>query len=263
MRLRGGHDSLYAMISSLALLLGLLAQDGQAALTVSAAVSLTEALEEAAAAYHAVGGSRISFNFGGSNVLARQIVNGAPVDVFVSADDAQMDVVARASLVAEGTRTPLIANTLVLVADPHTAIMRVEDLVRDDVRRIAIGDPAAVPAGVYAKTYLENIGLWTRLAPRLVPTSNVRAALAAVQNGSASAALVYATDARQTPSLRVVATASGPQAPRIIYPACVVKSTRHAAAAAHFLAFLRSPVGAAIFSRRGFSPVTTRAESLR
>jgi molybdate transport system substrate-binding protein len=238
-----------------ALVLLALSLQGAAAppLTVSAAVSLTEALQEVAAAYRAAGGPLVSFNFAGSNVLARQIVNGAPVDVFVSADEAQMDVVARAGLVAPGSLTDVTGNTLVLVADARTTIHTIADLGNADVRRIAIGDPAAVPAGVYARRYLEDIGMWARLEPKLVPTTNVRAALTAVQNGSAAAAFVYATDARIAPELKVVATIAGPRSPRIVYPACIVKTSRQPAAAAAFLTFLRSPVAAAILARHGFA----------
>jgi molybdate transport system substrate-binding protein len=242
----------------LAAVLLALALQGSAPLTVSAAVSLTEALEEVAAAYRGVGGAPVTFNFAGSNVLARQIVNGAPVDVFVSADETQMDVVARAGMVVESSRAEVASNTLVLVADARTSIRTLADLGNAEVRRIAIGDPAAVPAGVYARRYLEDIGLWARLEPKIVPTTNVRAALAAVQNGSASAAFVYATDVRPGPELKVVVTVSGARAPRIVYPACVVRTSRQPAAAAAFLNFLRGPAAAAILARHGFVPPAGR-----
>jgi molybdate transport system substrate-binding protein len=235
-----------------------LLQGSASPVTVSAAVSLTEALEEVAAAYRAAGGAPVTFNFAGSNVLARQIVNGAPVDVFVSADEAQMDVVARAGLIVQGTRVDVAANALVLVADARTSIRTLADLGNDDVRRIAIGDPAAVPAGVYARKYLEDIGLWARLEPKIVPTTNVRAALTAVQNGSVSAAFVYATDTGVAPALKVVATIAGARAPRIVYPACVVRTTRHPAAAAAFVNFLRRPAAATILARYGFAPPAAR-----
>ena len=238
------------------LVLAALAQASTAPLTVSAAVSLTEALEAAAAAYRAAGGTPVVFNFGGSNALARQIVNGAPVDVFISADEAQMDVIERAGLVAAGTRVAIVANSLVLVVDSRSRVTAVNDLGAAEVRRIAIGDPLAVPAGVYARQYLERIGQWTRLEHKVVPVANVRAALTAVQNGSADAAFVYATDTRIAPALRVVATITGPQAPRIVYPGGVVKSARQPAAAAKFLEFLRTPPALAVFEKYGFTAVT-------
>ena len=233
-----------------------LGQATVAPLTVSAAVSLTEALEAAAAAYRVAGGTPVVFNFGGSNALARQIVNGAPVDVFISADEAQMEVVEKADLVRAGTRVPVVANRLVLVVDSRSRVTAVTDLGVAEIRRIAIGDPVAVPAGVYARQYLERINEWTRLQPKMVAVANVRAALTAVQNGSADAAFVYATDARIVPALRVVATITGPQAPRIVYPGAVVRTSRHAQAAATFLEFLRTPPALAIFEQHGFAPVT-------
>jgi molybdate transport system substrate-binding protein len=196
----------------------------------------------------------VTFNFAGSNVLARQIVNGAPVDVFVSADESQMDVVARAGMVLGGSRAAVAANALALVADPRTPIRTLADLESAEVKRIAIGDPAAVPAGVYARRYLEDIGLWTRIERKIVPTTNVRAALVSVQNGSASAALVYATDARVAPELKVVVTVSGARAPRIVYPACIVRTSRQPAAAAAFVNFLRGSAAASILARHGFAP---------
>ena len=229
-----------------------LAQGGGPPLTVSAAISLTEALEEAATAYRAAGGTTVVFNFGGSNTLARQIVNGAPADVFISADEAQMEVVEKAELVVAGTRAAVVTNRLVLVADSRSPVKAVTDLGAPGVRRIAIGDPAAVPAGVYARQYLEAIGQWMRLEQKIVPVANVRAALTAVQNGSADAAFVYATDARIAPALQVVATISGSHAPRIVYPGCAVKTTRQSAEAAKFLQFLRSAPARAIFERHGF-----------
>jgi molybdate transport system substrate-binding protein len=226
-------------------------------ITVSAAISLTGALEEAAQAYGAAGGGEIVFNFAASNVLARQIVNGAPVDMFISADDAQMDVVERAGLIASGTRMPLLANQLAIVTTTSNAsISSAQSLTAATVRRIAVGDPEAVPAGVYARQYLERIGLWQTLRSKLVPSNSVRAALAAVENGAADAAFVYATDARTTRDVRVVAVISGPDAPRIIYPVCILRSARHAAAAKRFAAYLRSSAGAAIFARQGFTPLS-------
>jgi molybdate transport system substrate-binding protein len=245
-------DNLHSMLVQV-LLLAVLSQAPATPLTVSAAVSLTEALQEVAAAYRATGGAAVSFNFAGSNVLARQIVNGAPVDVFVSADEAQMDVVSRAGLVVPGSLVTVAGNALVLVADERTTIRSISDLGNAEVRRIAIGDPAAVPAGVYARRYLEEVGLWSRLEPKVVPVGNVRAALTAVQNGSAAAAFVYATDARVAPDLKIVATIAGARSPRIVYPACVIKTTRQPAAAVAFLAFVRSPAGAAILARHGFA----------
>jgi molybdate transport system substrate-binding protein len=248
------------MVVCLTLLLASLAQLGPAeTLTVSAAVSLTEALADIGSAYRTAGGDPVSFNVAGSNVLSRQIVSGAPVDVFVSADDAQMDVVERAQLLVPGTRVPVVANQLVVIVGTKApAITSVGGLAAEDFRRIAIGDPAAVPAGVYAKQYLDRVKLWSRLEVKIVPTANVRAALAAVQNGSADAAIVYATDAKTVANLRPAVIVSGPDSPRIVYPAAVIKTTRRIASATRFVEFLRGPVAQRIFQRHGFVPVAGR-----
>jgi molybdate transport system substrate-binding protein len=241
----------------LCLMLASLGQPGPVEpLTVSAAVSLTEALEEIAAAFRSSGGGPVAFNFAGSNVLSRQIVAGAPVDVFVSADETQMEVIERAGLVMPGTRVPVVGNQLVVVVGNRApAITSARELVAEDIRRIAIGDPAAVPAGVYAKEYLERVGLWARLSPKIVPTANVRAALTSVQNGSADAAIVYATDAKIAKGVRVAAI-TGAENPRIIYPAAVIRTTRRAAAATQFVQFLRSAIAARIFEHHGFVPLS-------
>jgi molybdate transport system substrate-binding protein len=247
------------MLAVWALLAGLAQAGSGDALTVSAAVSLTEALEQVAGAYRSTGGGEIVLNFAGSNALSRQIVAGAPVDVFVSADEAQMDVVERAGLLLPGSRVPIVGNQLVVVAGSRApAIASARELAADDIRRIAIGDPAAVPAGVYAKEYLERAGLWAQLSPKIVPTANVRAALTAVQNGSADAAIVYASDARIAKGLRVAATISGPESPRIIYPAGIIKGTSHLASATKFVQFLRSAAALHIFEQHGFVTVAAR-----
>lgn len=221
---------------------------------VAAAVSLSDVLEEIAAAYAAAGGARVRFNLAGSNVLARQIVNGAPADVFISADEAQMHVVESAGAVLAGSRVDLVGNQLAIVTTPERVEMVREQFLRapPGIRRVAIGDPAAVPAGVYARRYLEQRGLWAAYESRLVPTTNVRAALAAVETGSVDAAIVYLTDlaAARTAGLAfAVPVADGP---RIVYPGAVVASSRNQAEAKRFLAFLREPAAAAIFARHRF-----------
>src|SRR3982751_4304640 len=153
------------------------------AITVSAAVSLTDALTAAAEDFGHSGGGTIRFNFGASNTLARQIVNGAPVDVFISADAAQMDVLARAGLLKDQSRVDLLTNQLAVVVpnDRQRTFVSIRDLAAPAYRRIAIGDPAAVPAGVYAKQYLQREGLWAQIESRVVPSASVRAALSAVE----------------------------------------------------------------------------------
>jgi molybdate transport system substrate-binding protein len=226
-------------------------------LTVSAAVSLTDSLEAAAAIYRGEGGGPVRFNFAGSNTLARQLVNGAPADLFISADEAQMDVAAAAGAIDRTTRVDLVANRLAVIARPDLAALRdIRGLLRPDVRRVAIGDPAAVPAGVYARQYLQAIGLWEAMQSRLVPVGNVRAALAAVENGSVDAGLVYETDAAMASRAGTAFVISGEGAPRIVYPAAIVTVSRNREASARFLRFLQGPKAAELFRQHHFSPIT-------
>ena len=166
-------------------------------LLVSAAVSLTEVLGAIARQYEATSGVQIRLNTGPSNALARQIIEGAAVDVFISADEPQMDLVERADRLEPGTRVDLVSNRLVLVVPRRAAagVSGPADLLSPQVRRVALGDPQGVPVGVYARRYLESIELWTPLQSRLVPMSSARAVLSAVAGGDADAGFVYRTDA--------------------------------------------------------------------
>jgi molybdate transport system substrate-binding protein len=227
-------------------------------LTVSAAVSLTEVMEAMGNAFAAAGGSRVTLNFGPSNLLARQIVNGAPVDVFVSADESQMELAAQAGMIEPGTRTAVVQNQLAVVTHSRWAgqLGSAAALAQPAVRRIAVGDPTAVPAGVYAKQYLQRIGLWSTLEPKLLPAASVRSALAAVANGAADAGIVYATDVQRAKNVRLAFVVRGPDAPPIVYPACVVRTSARKAAARQFLDFVVSERGAQIFREHGFLTAT-------
>lgn len=229
-------------------------QPPAAGITVSAAASLTDAMEAVARAYEAEGGGPVQFNFAGSNVLARQIASGAPVDVFVSADRTQMDVAARAGAIDGATRVDLLGNRLAIVTPVDTPARHPEDLLLPAIRRIAVGDPAAVPSGVYAQQYFTRLDLWTRIEQKLVPVGNVRAALAAVENGSADAAVVFVTDASVAKGEVASFIVTDSRAPDIVYPAAIVRTSRNRAAAERFLAFLRGAQAAAIFKRYGFLP---------
>jgi molybdate transport system substrate-binding protein len=227
-------------------------------ITVSAAVSLTESLEEAGKAYMSTGRGTVRFNFAGSNALARQIVNGAPADLFISADEEQMNVVEKAGKIAPGSRVDLLGNQLAIVALPERVTLVREQFARaaPEIRRLAIGDPAAVPAGVYARQYLEKVGAWKAYEPRIIPTTNVRAALTAVETGGADAAIVYVSDAAVARTALVAFVVPENQSPKIVYPAAIVSSTKLHGEAAQFLAFLRGPEASAIFKRHKFTPLT-------
>ena len=225
-------------------------------ITVSAAVSLTDALSAIAQEYGRDGHGTVRFNFSASNVLARQIVAGAPVDVFISADQAQMDVVAAARLLSDGSRVDLLRNQLAIVvpSDRPRTMSGPRDLLGDSFRRIAIGDPAAVPAGVYAKAWLEQAGLWTALEARIVPAGSVRAALAAVESGAADAAIVYRTDVRVALKATVAYVLAADRGPRIVYPAAIVRGSSAPDEAKRFLDYLRGAAAGRVFERFGFAP---------
>ena len=222
-------------------------------ITVSAAVSLTDALTAVAEAYGRTGGS-VRFNFAASNILARQIASGAPVDVFISADEAQMDVVAAAGLVKAGTRVDILRNQLAVALpnDRSRTFKNIKEIADPAIKRIAIGDPAAVPVGVYAKEYLEKEGLWDAVQARLVPTSSARAALAAVESGAADAAIVYRTDVRVALNATVAFVVPIDRGPRIFYPAAIVRTTALPSEAKRFLDYLRGDPASRIFQRFGF-----------
>ena len=238
-------------------LLGLSAQGLPAPkpITVSAAVSLTDALTAVAEQYGREGRGGVRFNFAASNVLARQIAAGAPVDLFISADEAQMDAVA--ALMLEGSRVDLLRNQLAIVVpnDRPRTMTSPRELAGPAFRRIAIGDPAAVPAGVYAKAWLEKEGLWQELGPRMVPAGSVRAALTAVESGAADAGIVYRTDARVALKATVAYVVPANRGPRIVYPAAIVREAAAREEARRFLDYLRGAAAAQVFERFGFSVV--------
>jgi molybdate transport system substrate-binding protein len=223
---------------------------------VSAAVSLADVMMRVARAYEAQTGARVTMNTGASNTLGRQIAAGARADVFISADEAQMDNV-RAEIVA-GTRVDLLSNQLAIaVAADHPRTMKsARDLLNPAIKRIAVGDPTAVPAGVYAKSYLEKLGIWEQLAARLVPSGSVRLALAAVENGAADAAIVYRTDLASARRATLALAIPVSEGPRIVYPAAVLRGGRHRDAAARFVRWLRGPEASSIFRAAGFIPLS-------
>jgi molybdate transport system substrate-binding protein len=230
------------------------AQQRREEILVSAASSLSEVLTEATRLFETRDAARVVLNFGASNALVRQVRSGAPVDVFVSADEQQ--IVQLGDLASARSRVELASNQLaVAVPDDRPAgWTSIKGLLDASVRRIAIGDPAAVPAGVYAKEYLTKAGLWSALQPKLVPSGSVRLALAAVETGSVDAAIVYRTDvavARRSRLAWVVPEAEGP---RIRYAAVALRAAPNAQGAARFLSFLKSADVAELMRRGGFLP---------
>jgi len=222
-------------------------------LVVSVAASVHDALAEIAGLYRAATGVAVALNPGGSNTLARQIVEGAPADAFLSADSLQMDVAEKAGRLVPGTRAALLTNELVVIVPKDApAAIDLARVLEGRLSRIALGEPAAVPAGVYARRWLERQGAWARLAPKVVPFPNVRGVLGAVEAGRVDAGVVYRTDAMGA-AVRVLARIARGEHPYldIVLPVAVVKGPREAEAR-RFLAFLQSPPARAVFEKRGF-----------
>jgi molybdate transport system substrate-binding protein len=226
----------------------------QGPLRVAAAISLTDVLNEAGGRWAAAGNPQIEFNFAASNVLARQILEGAPVDVFISADEAQMDRVVSDGGADATSRVTLFTNQLVIVLPAGHALPGTppESLADNAVKRVALGDPQGVPAGVYAKTWLEKIGLWRRVEPKIVPSASVRAALVAVEAANADAGIVYRTDANGDGKVSIAYEVPIADAPAIVYPGAVLKHAPHPDAARKFIAFLQSAASRQAFAASGF-----------
>ena len=226
-------------------------------LVVSAAASLTNAFTDIARAYEAQHpGTQVSLNFGASDVLLKQIEQGAPADVFASADEAMMDRAASAGRIDAASRRDFAANTLVLITPAGGAVpAKLGDLAQDAYKHVAIGNPDSVPAGRYAKQALVDAKLWDALQPKFVQAQNVRQALDYVARGEAEAGFVYATDAAaQASKVKVALTV--PTATPVRYPVAAIGACKHKPAACDFVQFLATPSSQATLAKYGFSPLS-------
>jgi len=219
-------------------------------LLVFAAASLTDALEEAAQDYAKATGNKVLFNFGASSLLARQIQEGARADIFVSADEEKMDVLQSRGLLREETRRSLLSNALVIVVEREKGVALRTPADLKLARRVAIAEPATVPAGIYAKRHLEELGLWGEL--NILPTGNVRGALLAVESGNAEAGIVYKTDAAMGQKVRVAYEFPPHAQIKISYCTAVLKESPNPEAGQAFLRHLRSEAGGKVFKKHGF-----------
>jgi molybdate transport system substrate-binding protein len=243
----------------LAALLLLAAATGKAAektVTVFAASSLTDVLQEIGARFTADTGIAVRISPAASSALARQIESGSPADVFISADQEWMNYLAVRNLVKTDTRADIVSNSLVLVAPADSRIsLRISpgfELAKALGKngRLATGDPASVPAGKYAAAALAKLGVWNSVKDRIIPADNVRTALNFVALGEAPLGIVYATDARGNARVRVVDTFPASSHERISYPAAI--TAKAGSDAARFVHFLRSDAAQAIFATAGF-----------
>ena len=226
-------------------------------LTVFAAASMKNALDDVDKAYTAKTGAKIVASYAASSALAKQIEQGAPADVFVSADTAWMDYVKDKKAINEPTRVNLLGNSIVLIAPKDSKIDKVTIDQGFDLAKLAgdgkvvTGDVKAVPVGKYAKAALEKLGAWTAVEPKMAMAENVRAALALVARNEAALGIVYSTDAKVEPGVKIVGTFPASSHPPIVYPVAAT-STAHKGTD-DYLAFLRSSEAKAIFEKYGFS----------
>lgn len=249
---------------AIALFAAFVAQPAAAAdVLVFAAASLKNALDDAIADYGKRTGIKVEASYAASGPLAKQIENGAPADLFISADLDWMDEVAKHDLIRTESRTDLLGNRLVLVTAKDNPVAITLGPQTDLAGalgggRLAIGDPQSVPAGKYGQAALEKLGLWAGVEPHLARAESVRAALALVSRAEAPLGIVYATDAAADTGVRIAADFPATSYPPIIYPAALVKASTNAGAKP-FLDYLESPAAAPFFIRQGFTLLAPRS----
>jgi molybdate transport system substrate-binding protein len=256
-RARAGGRLISRLAGLAALLLGGATAQAGEPVTIFAAASTTDAVSAVARAFEAGGGGVVRPVYAASSTLAQQIARGAPADLFLSANTAWMDELERRGAIEPETRVDLLGNALVLIA-PQASRLALEiepgfalaAALRE--RRLAMGDPAHVPAGSYAKAALERLGVWPEVAKRAAFLGDVRAALALVDRREAAAGIVYASDARIAPRVRVVGTFPADSHPAIVYPLAVVSGRGNAAVMALY-GYLRGAEARALFRAQGFS----------
>jgi len=224
----------------------------RATVTLSVAASLQDSIAEIEAAYRLDHPVEFRNNFGASGTLAREIEQGAPVDAFISAGAKPMDQLQTQGLLMPGSRADLLRNSLVLIAPNSSGLKGFQDLTNKQVRTVALGDPASVPAGQYGRQTLDALHLSEMLQAKIVLGKDVRQVLTYVESGNADAGLVYATDAATSHRIMVVATAPETAHDPIVYPIAAVAKTGNEPAVRDFFAFLRSPAARTIFERHGF-----------
>jgi molybdate transport system substrate-binding protein len=225
-------------------------------LIVSAAASLTNAMKEVAGQFEKTHpGSKIVCNFAASGVLLQQMDKGAPVDVFAAADQKTMNQAQEKKLILPATRKNFVTNRLVLIVplDSQLVLGGLQDLTKPEVKRVAVGNPATVPAGRYTKEALVQAGLWTKLSSKFILAESVRQVLDYVRRGEVDTGFVYSTDAAIARGKVKVIQAVTEHAP-ILYPLAVTASTGKKALAQKFLDFVLSPPAQAIFKKYGFGP---------
>ena len=221
---------------------------------VSAAASLTDVLNEIGRGYQSKSKNTVKFNFGPSSGLARQIDEGAPADIFFSADLKQMDNLDKKDRLEPGTRNNLLSNQLVMIvpADSKLALKSPRDLLKSDVKKIALAEPSSVPAGLYSQKYLSEEGLWNKVEGKVVPVQDVRATLASVESGNVEAGFVYKTDAAISKKIKIVYEVPLHKGPKITYPVALVKESKRKDTARDFMRYIQTPGSKELFKKYGF-----------
>jgi molybdate transport system substrate-binding protein len=230
----------------------------QGTLTVFAAASMRNALDDVDKAFTKASGVHVTASYAASSALAQQIAHGAPADVYVSANVKWMDYLQKQKLIKVATRVNLLGNSLVLIAPKsskldHVTIKKGFDIAKlAGKNRIAVADTKAVPAGLYAKATLKSLGAWKAAEPKLAQAENVRATLAYVARGETPLGIVYATDAQVEPKVKVIGVFPEGSHPPIKYPVAAMKDAK-SKAVANYLQFVRTPTAKAIFEKYGFT----------
>ena len=227
-------------------------------LTVFAAASLTDAMGELQEIYEREHpDTRLEFSFGGSGALRTQIEEGAPADVFISAATDHMDALEKGGFVKEGTRSDLLENETVLIVpkDSVKAITSFDDLAKDEVDLIGVGESESVPAGKYAMEIFNNTGIYDAIKDKLNFGQDVRTVLAWTEEGAVDCGVVYATDAYTSDRVTIATKAPKGSVSRVIYPLCIIKESKNISAAEGFTGFLESEEAAAVFEKYGFRMV--------
>ena len=224
-------------------------------LNISAAVSMKDALAEIQKNYQGKNPNvKLIYNLGASGALQKQIEQGAPADIFISAAPKQMNDLEEKNLVKKATRKNLVENKLVVVVpkDLKLEITKYEDLTKAGLQKLALGETATVPAGQYAQEVLKKLQLWDKVQDKVVFAKDVRTVLAYVETGNVEAGIVYQTDAAASDKIKIAATAPEGSHQPIVYPAAVLSGSKQAQEAEAFLAYLFSPESKAVFEKYGF-----------
>jgi molybdate transport system substrate-binding protein len=257
------NDWLAACVAAITVVIVITVSEGtstamESEVVVFAAASTTNALTEIGQAYATDKLGHIKTSFASSSTLAKQIGNGAPADLYLSANQKWMDYLEEKNLLVKGSRVDLLSNRIVLIAPVDSSIKTIKIVAGFSLTdylgtedRFAMGDPEHVPAGMYGQQALENLGVWNEVKQRVAPMKDVRAALVLVERAEAPLGLVYATDAAISKKVRVVGTFPPQSHPPIVYPVAVVAGGKRDAAA-KFLNFLKTPAARAVFVKYGF-----------